>query len=217
MCGSLALVFVPALWKEWRRDALWWGMVLAICGGLNIYWFSGGPDFGARYWYVAFVPLLVLVWRGAETLAANFEEPEARARVWALVALATLSGVLNVVPWRSLDKYKNYRGTRPDIGVLAAQHHFGRALVFVRSRQWPDYACAVPYLPPRFDREAPGPLYVQDLGPALNEKVVRYYSDRPVWVLDGPTKSRGGPVRVATGPLPPGTVPPPESSSSSVP
>jgi 4-amino-4-deoxy-L-arabinose transferase-like glycosyltransferase len=217
MCGSLVLVFVPALWREWRRDALWWGIVLAICGGLNIYWFSGGPDFGARYWYAAFVPLLVLVWRGAETLAAHFEEPEARARVWALAALATLSGVLNVVPWRSLDKYKNYRGTRADIGRLAAQHHFGRALVFVRSRQWPDYACAVPYLPPRFDREAPGPLYVQDLGPALNEKVVRYYSDRPVWVLDGPTKSRGGPVRVAAGPLPPGTVPPPESSASSVP
>ena len=209
--GSLLFVLLLFVWFEWRIGTVWWATAFFTIAALNLYWFSGGPDYGARYWYLVIVPAVVLTAQGAmrfahklRTLAA---EPSAEARTYAFVVLACVLGFALLVPWRSIDKYKFYRGTKPDIRRLMQQNDFGHDLVFVRGRPMPDYASALQFNPPTFERYAAGPLFVMDVGPEKNAKLVEHYSDRRVWLIAGPREG-GGQARILAGPLPPGTVPP---------
>ena len=92
---------------------------------------------------------------------------------------------------------------RPDIRKLASEYKFRHSLVLIRGSRWPDYAAAFSFNPPTFGREAKGPIYARDLGPEVTERLRSYYSDRPVWILAGPTETREG-FRVINGPLRPG-------------
>lgn len=215
-CGSLVFVFLLFAWKRIRDDALMWGFLAALWAGLSLYWFSGGPDYGPRYWYQMILPCAVLTIRGAQvfadrwTAAAASRKGEGAAsssgdgaaphRVWAFVLLASLIGTVNLVTWRSLDKYYHYRAMRADIRGLEPQ--FGRSLVFVRGRLFPDYAAAFPFNPPSLGRDAQGPIFAHDLGPESRARLEAFYSDRPVWVVAGPTETSDG-FRIIEGPLPP--------------
>jgi hypothetical protein len=205
-CGSLIFVILLGVWRKFRGDGVMWGLVLATWAALSFYWFSGGPDFGARYWYLMLVPVAALTVRGAEEFAARLRAAGATtatgARTGAFLLLATVLGTLNLLPWRSLDKYHNYRGIVPDVRSLARQYNFGRSLVFIRGREWPDYDSALPFNPPRFDPDVPGTIYARDLGPESVARLRAYYSDRPVWVVAGPTETKAG-FQVIEGPLPP--------------
>ena len=64
-CGSLVFVFLLFAWRQLRDDALMWGFLAALWAGMSLYWFSGGPDFGPRYWYQMILPCAVLTIRGA--------------------------------------------------------------------------------------------------------------------------------------------------------
>jgi hypothetical protein len=200
--GSLVFVFLLVLVGRERRDRLMWAMVFVIWAGLSLYWFSSGPDFGARYWFQMIVPLAVLTVRGAQLLARRLGEQglstSGSQRVWAFVALASLLGVINVLPWRSLDKYHNYRGVRADVRKLDDQYNFGRSLVLVRASAW-EYASAFALNPRTFDQSVSGPIYALDLGPESNQRLQRYYSDRPVWVIAKP-KSKDAEFEVVTRP-----------------
>lgn len=217
--GSLLLVFLLLLCGgRAAADRLMWGLAAAVWAGMSLYWFSGGPDFGARYWYLMIVPTTVLTVRGAQEFAARWSEKQpgdapklrggAGTRVWAFVVLASVVGLANLLPWRSVDKYKNYRGVRADVRWLEREHRFGKSLVFVRGQgvlpPWatPVFSSAFALNPPTFERDAPGPIYARDLGPESRERVQRYYADRPVWILADPTLT-GGEFRVLEGPLPP--------------
>jgi hypothetical protein len=87
---------------------------------------------------------------------------------------------------------------RPDVQVLAGTEGFGRGLVLVRGRRFPDYASAAAYNPP--DPGADAPLYAWDRDPAARRAVVEAFPDRPVWVVEGPSLTGGG-YRVIGGPL----------------
>lgn len=215
-CGSLVFVFLLLAWRRVLDDALLWGFLAALWAGLSLYWFSGGPDYGPRYWYQMILPCAVLTIRGAQEFAARWASAAASRReegvtsssvagaaaskVWAFVLLASLIGSVNLVTWRSLDKYYYYRGMRADIRGLQPQ--FGRSLVFVRGRQFPDYAAAFPFNPPSLGRDAQGPIFAHDLGPESRARLEAYYADRPVWIVAGPSET-GGAFRIVAGPLPP--------------
>lgn len=194
--GSLIFVFLMAVWRKFRGDLLMWGLVLATWLALSAYWYSGGPDFGARYWYLMLVPMVVITLRGAMEFAARLQaagaSPAAGSRVGAFILIATIISVCNLLPWRSLGKYHNYRGITPEVRTLAREHNFGRSLVLIRGKEWPDYYSAFPLNPPRFDRDAPGPIYAMDLGPDSAARLRAYYSDRPVWILEGPSLTGSG-------------------------
>jgi hypothetical protein len=200
-CGSLLFVFLLLVWGGVRGNELMWALVFVTWAAMSLYWFSGGPDFGARYWYQMIVPLTVLTVRGAQAVARRLKSEGATLagslRVWAFVALATLFGLANLLPWRSLDKYHNYRGVRPDVRKLEREYHFGRSLVFVRGPAWPDYASAFPFNPPTFERNAPGAIFVRELGPDSDQRLRAYYADRPVWIIAGQSEGHGGLVVVA--------------------
>lgn len=195
---SLALILRGA--KPRRSD--WWFLaaIAAVVGAHSFYWFSGGPDFGARYWYLIIVPCCALLARGIgrvdEALGPAY--PPATARSVALLLMA--STLLVFVPWRGIGKYRHYRGMRPDVRRLARQHEFGRSLVLVRGARHPDYASAAVYNP--IDLHADAPVYVWDASPEIRAALLRAYPDRPVWILDGPSLT-GGAYGVVAGPLAP--------------
>jgi hypothetical protein len=163
------------------------------------YWTNGGPDFGARYWFLILIPCLALSARGLEWLETN-TGTRAIAAVAALCALT----LIVYIPWRAVDKYHNYLRMRADVRELAGQYRFGRSLVLVRGERFPDYASAAIYNP--LDLQADAPIYVWDRNAAVRAKILGLYSDRPVWVLEGPTITGSG-FRVVEGPLRAGTIP----------
>ncbi len=214
-CGSLLLVFVLLARGRYRDDGLLWGLAFGIWAAMSCYWFSGGPDFGARYWYQMIFPLAALTVRSAQHAGESgaqrdsaTDAPEARRWVWALVAMATLMGALNLLPWRALDKYRNYRYVRGEVRALARQQNFGRSLVFIRSEErdllpWQSssYASAFSLNPPTLDPSGAAPIYVRELGPESAARIRAAYPDRPVWIVQAPEGVRGR-FHVVEGPLP---------------
>jgi hypothetical protein len=198
--GSLLLMaillFAGPLQGADRAMLLVMAAVFAAYGG---YWFSGGPDFGARYWYLMIVPCAVLSARGLHVLSSKLESSGIeRARASAAMVVLVLMALTNFFPWRALDKYRHYLQMRADIPVLAARHNFGKSLVLVRGERHPDYSSAAVYNP--IDLKAAQTIYAWDRNPAVRHQVLEAYPGRPVWIVEGPTITGAG-FRVAAGPV----------------
>ena len=202
--GSLLAIFLLLATRRLRRADWWHVVVIGVIAGVHsLYWFSGGPDFGARYWFLIVVSCVALVARGVVELGATLEaggegSGSGPVRATSAALALSLAALLTFFPWRAVDKYHNYRGMRPDIPALASENRFGRSLVFIRGKRHPDYASAVAYNPTNL--RANVPLYAWDAGREAREEALRAYADRPVWFVDGPTRT-GGRFRVAAGPL----------------
>lgn len=199
-CGSLLLVFALAMWprrsdEHRSSDRLMWWLALGTVAALNLYWFSGGADYGARYWYQVIVPLVVLTLRGAQEFSAR----TANARIWLFVAYASIAGLLTVMPWRAADKYRHYRGTGTELQQLASAQNFGRSLVIIRGRPWPDFAEASPLNPAQITTQHDGPIFAREINATTTETLRAILSDRPVWIVEGPSVTGGG-FRIAESP-----------------
>jgi hypothetical protein len=184
---------------DWRMLAL----LAAVFGAFFFYYFSGGPDFGARYWFLMLPACIALTVRGLEGFATSLGGPGRSSQagtsaVGAAVLCLSLLALVNFVPWRAIDKYYRYLNMRPDVRYLAHRVNFGRSLVLVRGNMHPDYASAAIYNP--LDLQASAPIYAWDRNAETRVAVLRAYRDRPVWVLDGPTLTRAG-YGVARGPV----------------
>jgi hypothetical protein len=204
--GSLGLIAVLIFFGKIRKsDALMLAGIAGVLLAYAPYWGNGGPDFGARYWFLIFVPCLALSARGLEVLE-NGLSSTGRGDMRATCAVAALSTMALLVyfPWRSLDKYHDYLRMRPDVRELAAQNHFGKSLVLVRGDRFPDYMSAAIYNP--IDLHSDTPVYVWDRSEEVRNKILSLYPDRPVWVLEGPTVTHAG-YRIAAGPLRAGVAP----------
>jgi hypothetical protein len=198
--GSLLLIAIILVSGTLRRaDYLMLAAIAAVLIAYAPYWGTGGPDFGARYWYLILVPCVALSVRGLECLETKLGS-DRRYDVRAMAAVAALCclALINYFPWRSLDKYHHYLRMRPDVRILARTHAFGRSLVLVRGERFPDYASAAIYNP--LDLQADAPVYVWDRDPAIRDKVLQLYPQRPVWIVEGPSLTHAG-FRVAAGPL----------------
>ena len=193
--GSLIFVSWLLVSGAWRRqDSLMAAALLAFPVAHLPYYFSGGPDFGARYWFPAIVPLVALSARGIHLLAQA-----AGQRVWLTVGAMVVMTVVTYVPWRAVDKYHHYRGMRPDIRALAAQHGFEADLVLISGRRFPDYAAAFAENP--VDLRSQQPIYAWDRDSTTRAAVLREYGRRRVWFVNGPSVTGRG-FEVASGPVP---------------
>lgn len=201
--GSLVLLGFAVFGGRLRRGDWWMLAVIAIVTSLHhLMWFAGGPDFGARYWYLVIVPCVALAARGIEraeerTAGLSGSGPRAGAPTAALLALV-VGAVLLFLPWRAVNRYYHYRRMEPAPRVLALEHHFGRSLVLVRGNRHPDFASAAIYNP--LDLRAPETVFTWDRNAATREAVLAAYEDRPVWILDGPSVTGAG-WRIHAGPL----------------
>ncbi|HEX6309681.1 MAG TPA: hypothetical protein VFZ69_16010 [Longimicrobiales bacterium] len=216
--GSLLpLLLLVAAGRLSRADRRLLTVIAAIIAVHAFYWFSGGPDFGARYWYLIIVPLIALTARASLLVAERFGDAEDASsretgtaprprwlheRMLAGMLALSLSALLCFFPWRAIDKYYHYRTMRPDVRQLAARHDFGRSIVLVRTDRRIDYASAAIYNP--IDLDADGPVYIWDRDAATTREALLSFPDRPVWILDGPRRTGSG-FRVVAGPLPAGS------------
>lgn len=205
-CGSVLLIALAVFGGRLSRSDRLMLAVIAMIVGIHVfYWYSGGPDFGARYWYLIFIPCIALVVRGAELISTKLADvrgaPQANVRILMGMAVMMLAGLLIYVPWRSVDRYHHFRGMRPDVRRIIAENNLGRCLVLVRgASRSDDYAAAFCYNP--LDYESDAPIFAWDRvdKPEVREAVVRHYADRPIWILEG-TSITHGPFRLAAGPL----------------
>ncbi len=186
-----------------RGDRLMLIVTGAVFTAYYFNYFSGGPDFGGRYWYLMIVPLVSLSARGLEHLARRMrgsasDEVARRGRVLTGATLLVVGCLGAFMPWRALDKYHNYRGMQPGLVRLATEYQFGRSLVLIRGRETPDFASAAPFNP--LDLQAPVPIYAWDRGGAVRTRLAEVFPDRRVWVVDGPSRTGAG-YRVVLGPL----------------
>ena len=211
--GSLIFVWFVFALGRWRRsDVILLTLPAVYVVGYSAFWFSGGPDLGARYWYPILVPLAALSARGAQMLSAELHAhgalAHASARVGAFIVAATVSAALLMLPWRATTKHYRYRGISGEVRELAASHQFGHALVFVRPEEdRRDYQAAFIFNPATLEDR--GTIYAFDAGAANRSAVVAHFSDRPVWVIGRvpATATGSAPLQVILGPLAPGTVP----------
>lgn len=200
--GSLLFVALAFLWRVWTRtDLLFWGMVAIIVGGYVFYWHPGGPDFGSRYWYPLIIPFTVLTVRGLQVLIEKLRLiKEARLimpQVVVFVALATIISFVNMMPWRSMEKYYRYMSMSDDLRALSVEKGFDDgALVFVHTRgmdrrydREKDYAGAFIHNPPTL--EDPGTIYVRFENPEQMRRIISHFPGRPVWHI-GPHPDRAG-------------------------
>jgi len=201
--GSLVIIALLVFFGGMgKKDYLMLAVIIATFGAYSLYWFSGGPDFGARYWYLMLIPLICLAVRGVQFLEGRFQCDSVgfnRAGVRVMVAVLSLCifAFVNYIPWRAIDKYHNYRGMRPDIRFMAKNYGFGKSLVLVRG-DLDDYTSAWVYNP--LDPFADAPLYAWDQNPGVRARVLSAYPDRPVWILEGPSVTHAA-FKVMKGPL----------------
>lgn len=200
--GSLILVFLAVVRVRFRSlDLVWLASIAAVIGFYSLYYFSGGPDFAARYWFLIIIPLVVLTVRGFLELCSAAGRHQDRVLV--AVGLLVFSTIFIYLPWRATDKYKNYLDMNPELLKLSRQRHFGRSLVLVRGKEFPDYASAVVYAPldPRSDET----VFAFDKSPEIRGQLLQAYADRPIQVVEGPSITHSGYKIVQS--LPPGATP----------
>lgn len=191
--GSLLIILLVLFSKYKHRIDFWMlGFILIIVGLHSLYWFNGGPDFGARYWFLIIVPCVFLTVRGIQILAEMIGSSYNRtlSLTYILVGVLLLSGstLINFIPWRAIDKYHHYRGMRPGIRNLEAKYDFKNSLVFIRGKRHPDYMSSFIYNPTDFSKNSGDqPLYVWDKNPEIREEVLAYYPNRKIWTVDGPS------------------------------
>lgn len=199
--GSILVLAGFLAWGRVRRPDL--GMVaviLVVIGLHSFYYFSGGPDFGARYWYLILLPCVVLTTRGLEgaEMRAAAAVPGSGGRVLAAAAALTLAALLLFVPWRAIDKYHHYRGMRPDLRTLAADPALRDAVILVRGHRHPDYASAIVYNP--LDLTERAPVFAWDRGPEVRDALVESFPGRQFWIVEGPSVTGRG-FEISAGPL----------------
>jgi 4-amino-4-deoxy-L-arabinose transferase-like glycosyltransferase len=219
--GSLPFVWLAVSGGGWtRRQSLLLILPAAYLAGYSLFWFSGGPDLGARYWYPLITTFAALSVHGARHLGVALERRGAvshpDARVAAVLVAATIGAAVTMLPWRAVTKHYRYRGVGGEVRALAQSAAIHEALVFVRTSERADYQSAFVLNPPSFEHR--GTIYALDAGPAANVAVVARFPGRTVWVIGRVPASADGahPFAVIEGPLPPGT-PPSRTTSSLLP
>lgn len=205
--GSLLFALIALLWARWKREeAVLLAALAAIVIGQQVYWFNGGPDLGARYWFPIVVPLAFLTARGLQAAAARLGSGTgggAQRRALLLAAVAVFCATLTFLPWRALTKYYRYRDISRDVIELEAKHQMTGALVFVRSEDDSDYQSAFTWNP--VPLEGPGTIYARDVDRESREAVVRAWPARPIFVVGREADEEH--MRLLAGPLPAGVTP----------
>jgi 4-amino-4-deoxy-L-arabinose transferase-like glycosyltransferase len=199
--GSLFFAAIHLFFgKKTRLDKLMIFAIVVLLLGYHLYWFSGGPDFGARYWYLMIFPLVVLTVRGIHTAVEGLRRgsagDSAPERMGGVIGVLVLITLLVFIPWRAVARYQDYRGFHADYAELEKTID-PNALVFVKTAAIADFSSALIRNSPRqTDRQ---PIFAADLGEAENQKLIKAFPDRPVYYVTG--RSVGdGPTRVASGP-----------------
>ena len=194
--GSLALVLLALPWARPTRFDAWLGLwIVGWVAMASVYWFSGGPDIGARYWYPTIIAFTVWTVRSLSWLAAGPASewvggPDAAwQRLAAGALLATLLGTAIHLPWRAVDKYPLYRGFDPSVRDLLAEVP-DDALVLLHGNSVTDYGSTRMYS--ALDANDDGPLAAWVADEAAERALLAAFPERAVVHVSGPGVTGGG-------------------------
>ncbi len=204
--GSLTLLLLYiVVGMRGRRDWAVLTPVVTIAALYALYYFAGGPDFGARYWYLAIVPAVVLTARALLWVGSPVDASDANGlgRVVLGAGLLSIVAVLTFVPWRAVDKYHRYWQMGPEVRERVQEGEFAGGLVLIQGAQHPDYSSARAHT--RRGSDGDQPVVAWERSPEMRQRLLEAYSDRTVWVLEGPTLTGSGYRLVET--IPPRTDP----------
>lgn len=181
--GSLVLVGILLLWGRLPPFARAMAVVVAAVIGIHVfYWFNAVFYVGPRYWYAALLPLAVLSAYGARTLVERLEGAGvvlARERIVTGIVLLAVFATGIFLPWRGLEKYSQRVAASHAVARWGAQPAARDALVILPTASFKRAAIHQdPLLRPR------RPVFVQDLGPAANARVIAAFPERRVVRLD---------------------------------
>ncbi len=180
--GSLLLLVVHVLRGRWdRTDRAALAFLVALVVIYNLYWFSGGSDYGARYWYLMILPLLWLSYRGLGTLGGFLEEhtsADATPRVMALAGISIGLTLFLFMPWRAVAKYADYRGYHGDFREIAAGPGMAGSLVLVEVGDETEYGLAFLENDPEWSSESPIFAWARD--EETIERLIEAHPDRPI-------------------------------------
>lgn len=200
--GSIIFLMMILLMRKVKGKDYYLLSLLALIFTAHVfYWFSGGPDFGARYWFLMIISCVVLTTRGINEVIERISRStsdDCQIRVYVLVGVLCIMSLITFIPWRAVDKYYHYLGMRPDILRLADEHRFGRSLVLIRGRNFPDYSSAAAYNP--LDMIGGETIYALDENENIHAELLRKYSDRPIWIVEGPSVTQRG-YKIIAGPV----------------
>jgi 4-amino-4-deoxy-L-arabinose transferase-like glycosyltransferase len=186
--GSLLFVALFLLSRTMqRRDILLLSVLVAVFTGYFFYYFSGGPDFGARYWFLMIVPLIVFTIRGMDWLQSRME-PQG-IQVFVAILVLVLFAFINYFPWRAADKYHHYLYMRPDICSFIQAPSADGDLALIQGERFPDYASAMVCNP--LDFKNGSPIFAWDRSLDVRKHLLNHYKGRRVWIIQGPTLTGG--------------------------
>ena len=189
-CGSIGLVVLALAWRRPRGvELLMLLSILVVIGLHSLFWFSGGPDFGARYWFLIIVPCVALAASGLRWLEG--EEASRQGRAIAIVGILCIGSLGAFSPWRALDKYHRYRGMSSDgAAALAKSPEAAGGLILVAGRRFPEFASMASYNPVDV-RVRTGTILAWDRDAATRAALMAAYAGRPVWRLLAPQAPGG--------------------------
>ena len=183
--GSLTLVAIHLLWgRLTAMDRAWLAFVVGAVAVYGLYWFSGGPDYGPRYWYSTLFPLLILSAKGLGTAIGRLGEWTDTlllgARAGILVGLLAFTGVAVYGSWRAVAKYVDYRSKTPLFRELMEAGAFGAdGLVLVDAQGEGEYAAL------ELNELVPGsserPVFARNLGPEVSAELMSAFPTRSVY------------------------------------
>lgn len=182
--GSLALIFALILWGRLKaREYAMLAICVVIIGAMFLYWFSGGYYLGPRYWFSLLFPALLLSSSGYFVVSYRLRDRGLNADSPAYILLVlSLFGLLVFTPWRGVTKYHGYNRVTSDIRQDLEQGDFGNALVFY---DIPENPASAFYLnDPRLPDDKP--VFLMDLGPAVNAQAARAFPNRDIRYWPGP-------------------------------
>jgi hypothetical protein len=187
--GSLSFFLLFLLARRFSRsDYLLLSVLITIFTAYYFYYFSGGPDFGARYWFLMIVPLVALSSRGLDWVQNRIDP--AGSQMFNLVIVLVFFAVINYLPWRALDKYYHYLRMRPDICHILPNNRDSKDLVLVQGERFPNFASSMACNP--LDLSEGTPIFAWDRNPIIRNELLKYYSDRTIWTVQGPSLTGNG-------------------------
>lgn len=182
--GSLALLlFLLARGRLEGRARAVLALLALLAAGYNLYWFSGGPDFGPRYWFSMILPLALLSVLGFDRLRAELHP--AGARVGAALAALLLLVTPVFCVWRISARYLDYRGFHGGYRRLLEEHEDMRGgLVLVETREEIDYGCAFILNDPFLSEGST--IFARSRGTVADFELIRALGGRRVFRVRGP-------------------------------
>ncbi|RMF58463.1 MAG: hypothetical protein D6748_08570, partial [Calditrichaeota bacterium] len=201
--GSILFIgFFLLKGKLQKKDWQLLFFVAVIIGLYSLFWYNGGPDFGARYWFLIIIPCVILTARGLTTLTnlINRDSPEDYSLSPTLLPILSLAllTLFIYIPWRSIDKYYHFRGMRPDIKRFIHNDQFNNSIVLIQGPPHPDYVSAAIYNP--FDFFSSKPIFARDINSIVRNRLFSVYQDRKFWLVEGPSITGNG-YKVIKGPM----------------